>query len=235
MSSTRLLSTTLMAALAGSCIALQPSGDVRAEQNQKMGEMTRAEHMEARQAMREEAVRASRILSGNISNGLNPLGQTENLVLDRQGNAVEYVIFESQMMPFEFYVGRGFVNWSDVDLQSGSGLGEVGLRGDVDENAPGPDELRIAQDEAAKRVVSQIIDSPLRIADDGVRRIEDLLIHPETGEITHFIVGWEDDALFSATRRAIPADAVAFEDGMWQTGMRVTAIEDSQPFNPALF
>lgn len=234
MSSTRILLSTLAVAATASAVALNPGTRAHAQGEKMMGEMTRVERAEARREMRQQAVRASEILRGNISNGLNPVGQTKNLVLDAAGNQLEYVIFEAENMPFEFYVNRGFVNWGDVDLQSSSTIGGLDLRADIEDRPLGPDEIRITEDEADQRLVSKIIDSALYIGDEDTRRIEDLLIDPETGEVTHFVVGWDSDSLFSSTRRAIPASAVTFEDGLWQTGMPVAEINSSQPYNPSL-
>ncbi len=54
--------------------------------------------------MRQEAVKASEILRGNMTNGLNPVAQVKNLVLTEDGDRVEYVLYEATSQPWQLYV-----------------------------------------------------------------------------------------------------------------------------------
>lgn len=106
--------------------------------------------------MRAEAVPASQILRGNVRSGLNPVAQVENLVLDKNGTSVQYIVFEADRVLFEYYIGGGYVSYNAIDLESAASLGEIDVR-IGDEPVRGPEEIEITADEAEYRLVSRII------------------------------------------------------------------------------
>ena len=76
--------------------------------------------------MREKAMPAGEILAGDVKNIANPVGRISELVLNKKGTSIEYVLFETPY-PYSFYSGEdGFVNYKSVEL-SDSYYGGVDL------------------------------------------------------------------------------------------------------------
>lgn len=61
-----------------------------------------------------------------------------------------------------------------------------------------------------------------------------MLIHPETGAITHYVIGTAENAIFSEERRAVPASEVEFRNGEFRTDMTFEEIESRQPYDTGL-
>ncbi len=199
-------------------------------------DQTSSEAFSAWSDMRRETVRASELLRGDLTTGLNPVAKVGNLILNEQSDAIEYVLFTANRMPmpWDVYLEDGFVSFNAIDLQSGSDVGEIDVRMDTGEPVLGPEEITIAADEAQRRLVSRVLESRLELKGPALYEIEDLLIHPETGMITHFVIGSVEDALFSTDRRAAPAHAVGFRDGEFRTNLSFEEIQSLQPYDTGL-
>lgn len=179
-----------------------------------------------------ESVSAEEILAGDFSTGMEPVGQVKNLILNRSGSAVEYVVFETRNMPWEFYVGDGYLSFNAVDMHSYGALGDIHVVADGDEPIRGPEELSITADEAERRLVSYITDSHLRVGDRQLE-IEDLLIDPASGAVKAYVIGSEPDVLFSQGRFTVPAEEVEFEDGTFRTQLSMNALRSGERYETA--
>lgn len=63
-------------------------------------------------------------------------------------------------------------------------------------------------EQAERQLVSRIIGRRMYFAPDEPRRIEDMLIDRETGEVVHYVVETDRNAIFRADRRTVPAEQV---------------------------
>lgn len=181
--------------------------------------------------MRSEAIPASEMLRGNVTNGLNAFAQVRHLIVDKGLSEIQYVLIEAPMMPWDFYVEDGFVSFERVEPESGA-FGTIDLRIEGKAEPQAPSELEITANEAEYRLATRIIDSRLEVDGENFYQIEDLLVHPETGDVTHVVIGTAENTLFSNDRRTVPASAVAFENGEFRTDLSYERIEARQPYDP---
>ncbi len=199
-------------------------------QNDRMSQQ-RSTDAKARdwQEMRQNAVKASEILDGNVTNGLNPVAQVTNLVLNKNGDELEYIIYESRSPVMSFYVGDGYTSYNTVDLESSYG-GGVDVRVDSSADVRGPEEIEITRDEADQRLVSHVLESQIELDGGKIYQVEDLLIQPQTGKITHYVIGSEPDVLFSDGRRTVRATEVSFRNGEYRSDLSMQDIDKDQPY-----
>ncbi|PLW81267.1 hypothetical protein CWI75_16710 [Kineobactrum sediminis] len=183
-------------------------------------------------AMREEAIPAGEILAGDVKNIANPVGQVEELILNEKGTRIQYVLFEVPY-PYSFYTGEdGFVNYKAVEVEDGYYGGVNLLIRDADVDLP-RDQLKLTKGEARGRLVSRLIGSDIKFADGQMREVEDILVHPKTGMVTHYVVEMNPDALFDDDSRTIRATKVSIKkDGSIVTDLKVTDVEETQDFDP---
>ena len=160
--------------------------------------------------MQEEVVSAEALLEADLHNGLNPIGTVDQVVLNEDGTAVQYLINNVRFPDVVYQYADGFVSFDNVELTQD--ISEINVLLEEDRQISGPEELKVTRSEANNRLVSNILNSLVSFQDGEERAVEDLLIDRETGEIRHFVISMEDDSLFSAERRAIPADKVTIED-----------------------
>ena len=179
--------------------------------------------------MRQETVRASDILRGDLTNGLNAVGQVKDLVLSKDASRVEYILFNTGR-PYAIQPGPGYIAYEDVDLEKGSSFYGVDVRTDMQGQPRGPQELKITAEEADYRLASHITGEEILFGEGEEYEIEDILIKPDTGEITHFVIGTSPDAVFSEDRRAVPADHITVRNGRLAADLAFTDLEDMQPY-----
>ena len=188
--------------------------------------------------MRRNAIHGSELLDGSYRAGLNPTLNIENIVLDDEGTAVEYVILDSDRTPWGFYNDNGYVTWESVDVEHGSAISEVDLNGGGDTdmaNMSGPEEIAITASEADRRLLSRVIESDMRIGGgESFYEIHDVLIQPESGRISHYVIATQPGVLFSDDRRAVPANEVEWQNGMFTTDLDMQRIEGMQEYDPGL-
>lgn len=184
-------------------------------------------------AMNEEVVSAKDVLSADVTNLLNPVGQVSDLVLNPSGTQIQYVLFEVPY-PYSFYGAEdGFATFDGIDFEVGGALTlNVQLTG---EEPQGPEELTLTASEADHRLLSNIIGEPLQFSDDETRRIRDVLVDRDTGALTHYVVDMDADSLFDVDRRTLPADMVSIdEDGAVVASTDVAGVDQvDQEFDPA--
>lgn len=227
---TRFRHSVRFGAAAAAALMLPASGAL-AQDNSHDARMTNAEMQQQWDNMREQTVQGSEILRGEYTPGLDPIMEIDNLVLNDAGTAIEYVVVDADRLPWELYAEDGYVSWNAVDLAGGANVNDVNLTGDAGEELRGPEQLRITADEADRRLVSRVIDSQVRTA-DGVHQIDDVLVHPETGRLTHYVVGTTDDNVFSSERRATPVDQVSWNDGSLRTDLTRNEIMQMDEYDP---
>lgn len=182
--------------------------------------------------MREKAIPASELLAADVRNFANPIGQTENLVLNQKGTAIQYVLFEVPY-PYSFYTTEdGYVNYDAVDVDDGYYDGVNLMVEDANVSLP-RDQLKLTRAEAENRLVDRIIGSDIQFSDGQKREIEDILINPKSGQVTHYVVQMDEEALFGGESRTVRANNVSLnEDGSISASSRFADIEKSQDFNP---
>jgi hypothetical protein len=235
---TGVVMTTAMALAAGAAVADRyGTGDgERADAMSMKHGASDSMQMESRadewRTMQDEHVELSELMNGDLSNGLRALGQVEHVVLSDNASKVQYIVYEPDSLPWDAYASGGYFEYQDVDLMRR--LGDVTLRIDANLDPKGPEELRITADEAEYRLASRVTDSRLETKGERFYEIEDLLINRDTGNVAYFVIGAEENALFSDERRAVPANRVTFRNGEFRTSMPWSAIEDRQPYDPGL-
>jgi sporulation protein YlmC with PRC-barrel domain len=152
-------------------------------------------------------IKASNILYSDISNGLNTFGRVDNVLLDKNGDSVEYLFFEKSDSFRPASSGKGFVEMSNVDFNPAS-AGEVQVLVKDTDAQRKPQELKVSYSEAESRLLSRVLDKSIKFSDQEIRRIDDILIDRDTGSIKYFTVDMATDSFFSDDVRAIPADEV---------------------------
>lgn len=183
--------------------------------------------------MDEKLISADEVLSGDVTNGFNPVGNVRDLVLNPEGGAVEYILYDVPY-PYGIYGATdGFVSFDNVALERSAGL-NLNVRFD-DEAAKGKEELRLTATEADHRLLSNLLDEPLVLSNDNTRKLEDVLIDRKSGDIAYYVVQMDEESLFNEDPRAIPADQVSVDaDGSLEASISLDEIENMQAFAPDL-
>lgn len=176
----------------------------------------------AQRQAQNETVSAERMMSGDVTNGFNMLGNVSDLVLNERGTGVEYILYEVPY-PYEVYTADdGFVRWDNIEVERGVGSG-LDLRLDDDASAYAKEQLRLTRAEAKDRMVSRILGSDLTFSDGQKREIDDIHFDPETGMVTNFVVEMDSDSLFDEDTRLVPASMVMLDpQGGWMVRQPVT-------------
>lgn len=191
--------------------------------------------LESWSKMRGEVVRAEELLGADVTNGFNPLGTVTDLVLTADGQQVEYVLYEVPY-PYSFYGGEdGFASYDDIGVETGGADLDVDLRLEDEAAAQAPEALRLTRDQAEQRLVSRWIGEPMRFSGDAEREIEDILIDRDTGAVTHFVIETDEDSVFRAQRRTVPADMVMIdESGGIVASLQLAELDNVQDYEPTL-
>ena len=162
-----------------------------------------------------ETVSADRMMTGDVTNAFNMLGNVEDLILNERGTQIEYVLYEVPYPYSAFGSEDGFVRWDNVAVERGFGTG-VDLRIDNEASSEAKDRLQLTRKEARGRLVSRIVGGDMMFADGSMREIDDILFDPASGLITHFVVEMSEDSLFDEDTRRIPASMVSLDaNGRW--------------------
>ena len=190
--------------------------------------------MESWAKMRGEVVEANEILSADVSNGLNPVGEVTDLVLTPDHDQVQYILYETPY-PYSFYGAEdGFARYDGVAFENEATF-DTTLRVDAEDSAGAPEELALTRDQARERLISRVIGSAMLFSDDTTREIEDILIDRDTGAIVHYVVETDEDSIFKAERRTVPAARVSIaDDGQVTAALRLRELDDVQVYDPAL-
>ncbi len=175
-----------------------------------------------RQAAQNETVTATRMMSGDVTNGFNMLGNVSDLVLNERGTGVEYILYEVPF-PYDVYSGEdGFVRWDNIEVERGVGMG-LDLRIDDGASPYGKEQLRLTRSQAGNRLVSKIVGGDMMFAGGQTREIDDIQFDPESGMVTNFVVEMDEDSLFDEDTRLVPASMVTLDPrGMWVVSQPVT-------------
>lgn len=182
--------------------------------------------------MQKEAVSAEAILSGKVKNIANLVGRIEHLILDDAKNDVQYVLFETPY-PYSFYTGEdGYLNYDALDVEYDAS-GGINLLITEDTVTYPPDKLKLTRAQVDDRMVSRLIGRELEFDDGSEREIQDLLIHPKSGKVTHYVVEMNPDAVFSEEPRTIKAKNInVTEEGRINTDLTLKEVERQQEYDP---
>ena len=160
-------------------------------------------------ALRERTVSASELIEADVTIVANPVGNVRDLVLNSEGTAVEYVLYEAPY-PYELYgAENGFVAYDNVAVQPLGISSEIRIDDEADAQAS--ETLEITRAEADRRLVSRVLDQHIAFAGAETRPVEDMLIDRESGKITHIVVNKNPDAWFNDEPRVVAADQVTFD------------------------
>ncbi|MFU8816955.1 MAG: hypothetical protein ACNA7W_16530 [Pseudomonadales bacterium] len=183
---------------------------------------------EARDTDAERSVGAREILGSSVSDGFEQhVGTVRDLVLNPEGTAVQYVLYE---VPHPYRVhaeagGDGFVTFDEISFERGATFG-TRVRFDRQPADDDRETLRLTRGEADRRLLSRMIGESVEFADQQTLPLEDVLLDQQTGEITHYLVNVDEDALFAADTRRIPADQVRIgERGEVRSMIEFAALE----------
>ncbi|MEQ8410414.1 MAG: hypothetical protein RIC51_06620 [Erythrobacter sp.] len=200
------LSTLLATALATTALGATPAMGQNA-----MDQSTMEQANERYKQAMNETVSAERMMSGDVTNGFNPLGDVRNLVLDPTGERIAYILYDAPYPGSFFGEDDGFVRWDNVAIERG-GYGGLDLR--IDDAAADyrKEQLALTRAEADGRLVDEIVGGDMMFADNEMREVEDILFDPETGTITHYVVEFDEDSLFDEDTRLVPASMVSMDD-----------------------
>lgn len=184
--------------------------------------------------MRREAVHATGLLDTEVTNRFNMLGDVRTMILTPNNQRLEYILYEVPY-PYNLYGAEdGFVAFDNAELVQGDGLGDVRVQL-AQENAMSPEQLNLSADQVDDRSVTRLIGESMRFENGQKREVEDLLIHPETGMVTHYVVQLDQEAIFAGERRTIPDNLVKItEQGQLRADVALSKIEDIQDFTPDL-
>ncbi|AOL21999.1 hypothetical protein Ga0102493_11970 [Erythrobacter litoralis] len=195
------LKTLIAAGLATTALGAAPA----------LGQSTMEEAHDRYQQAMNETVSAERMMSGDVTNGFNQLGDVRNLVLDQTGQRIEYILYDVPY-PSSFYgEDDGFVRWDNVAIERG-GFDGLDLRIDDDAEDYRKEQLTLTKAEADGRLVDNIVGADMMFADREMREIEDILFDPETGMITHYVVEFDEDSLFDEDTRLVPASMAGLDE-----------------------
>ena len=205
------LATILAAGLATTALASAPA---MAQPGMGQGNMEQAQER-WKDAMN-ETVSATRIMSGEVTDGFTTLGDIDNLILSSDGAKIEYVLYEVPYASSFFGEDDGFVRWDNIAIERGAYSG-LDLRIDGDGEAYAKQQLEITKAEADDRLVDRIVGGDMMFADGEMREIDDILFDPETGMITNYVVEFDEDSLFDQDTRLVPASMVSLDEnrGVW--------------------
>lgn len=152
-------------------------------------------------------IKASNIIYSDITNGLNTFGRIENVLLNKNSDAVEYLFFETSNTFRPVSNTKGFVEINNVKFNADAGGKLQVLVQDTDAQRK-PTELKVTKKEAEYRLVSKLLDEYMVFSDQQMRQIDDIIIDRKTGKVKYFTVDMATDGFFSDDVRAIPASEV---------------------------
>ena len=189
--------------------------------------------METWAKLRGELIEANELLSADVNNTFNPVGQVTDLVLSPDHRQVQYILYETPF-PYSFFGAEdGFARYDAIELEHGAGF-DTTLRLEPADSARPPEQLTITRDEARDRLVSRVIGSDMQFV-DATREIDDLLIDRDTGAIVHYVVDTDPDALFGGETRTVPAARVTIADnGRISAALPLRELDSMQSYDPAL-
>ena len=162
------------------------------------------------------------------------MGQVTDLVLTPDHKQVQYILYETPY-PYSFFGAEdGFARYDGVEFYNDAEL-DTTLRFEAEDSAGAPEELKLTRDQARERLVSRVIGRPMEFADDTLREINDILIDRDTGAIVHYVVETDEDSIFRAERRTVPAARVTIaDDGRVTAALRLRELDDMQLYDSAL-
>jgi hypothetical protein len=159
--------------------------------------------------VRNATVSAQELMSGDVNNNFNFLGDVRNLVLDPTMSRLEYVLYDVPYFYSLYGDDDGFVRFDNVAIERGG----TGMDVRIDDEAADyrKDELELTRSEAEGRLVDEIINGKVRFSDGQWRGVDDVLFDPDNGMIQYFVVEMDDESLFGNDNRLVPASRVSYD------------------------
>jgi hypothetical protein len=190
--------------------------------------------MESWSKLKGELVEANELLSADVTNGFNPVGQVTDLILTPDHRQVQYVLYETPYPWSLWGAADGFARYEGLEIENGPAF-DTTLRLEADDAAGAPEQLELTRDQARERLVSRVIGSPMVFTDDATREIEDILLDRDTGAVIHYVIETDEDSVFRTARRTVPAARVSIaDDGRVTAALRLREVDEAQIYDPAL-
>lgn len=193
-----------------------------------------ASDSEAWSDMQAHLISADDILSADVTNGRNHIGEVTKLVLSADESRVQYILYDIPF-PYSFLMNEpGFTTFDSVAFDPAAGAG-VNVRFDSDSSVQAPEQLQLTAGQADNRLVGNLLDRSMYFSDGESREVRDMLIDRQTGEVAYWVVDMETASLFDLDRRAIPADMVSIDEGgTIKASVTVGDVDNiAQKYNPA--
>lgn len=221
------------AAVPLSALALAISAAVHAEPPYKeASDQATAQH--DWEKLREKVINANEIMGGDVTNGLSTYGDVRDLILSRDSQRVEYILYEVPY-PYSFYGSEdGFIRFDNAAFDT-AGAFDLRVRIDDEESKFAAEELTLTRGQADHRLVSNIIGEPLGFTSEpgAFKEVENLLIDRDSGQVTHYVIEMNDESLFNSEPRAIPAARVNVDgQGRLSTMIALDQVSEMEVYQP---
>ena len=119
----------MKSSLAGLALIAMPAaaqtadGDYMMPSEEAKAQMAQGNFMMPWEEATNNTASAERMMSGDVTNGFNMLGNVKDLILNTAGTQIQYVLYEVPS-PWSFYGGEdGFVAWDNIAVERGVGAG----------------------------------------------------------------------------------------------------------------
>lgn len=186
--------------------------------------------------MHKEAVSVEGLRSGEVKNKLESIGNTKYLILDKTNKRIEYVVYESSQ------------HYGSLPTETESSYFKYGNKMELSHDGPGIDitidesmldsknnQLSLTKKQAKDHLVSQLLNEEMAFSSGESLEIADMLINPESGKISHYVVELETDSLFDEQLRTVRVNNVNVSDaGMISANMSLDQIDKNQDYDPKL-
>ncbi|MEE4153299.1 MAG: hypothetical protein V2I27_03990 [Erythrobacter sp.] len=160
--------------------------------------------------VRNATVSAQELMSGDVNNNFNMLGDVRNLILDPTSSRLEYVLYDVPYFYSLYGDDDGFVRFDNVAIERGSDM-NVDVRIDDEAYDFRKDQLELTRSQAQGRLVDDILDGEVRFSGGEMRGVDDVLFDPQSGQIQYFVVEMDDESLFGNDNRLVPASRVRYD------------------------
>lgn len=186
--------------------------------------------------MHKEAVSVEGLRSGEVKNKLESIGNTKYLILDKTNKRIEYVVYE---LPREnaSLPTKTESRYFKYRNKTGLSFNSPGIDVTIDESMLDSknNQLSLTKKQAKDHLVSQLLNEEMAFSSGESLEIADMLINPESGKISHYVVELETDSLFDEQLRTVRVNNVSVSDaGMISANMSLDQIDKNQDYDPKL-
>jgi hypothetical protein len=160
----------------------------------------------------DRAISGNELLSASLTDGFEPVGTIDDIVLNDQGKIafVKYNTSRIRDLDQEGYVAAG-----DMELEPTSGFNVDVSLNNIDTDNP-QKTMRLSDSEQQSQMLSNILRDQIE-TEEGIYDIRDVVFSP-SGQAQYIIAAKNSGGfLNSGDAWAIPFDNVRYSDGAWRT------------------